>query len=59
VDKSASEAEVKNAYSRLMSQHNPDKLVAKGLPEEMMKIATQKTHEIRQAYEQIKEARGF
>jgi DnaJ like chaperone protein len=30
---SASKAEVKNAYRRLMSQNHPDKLVAKGLPE--------------------------
>jgi len=55
----ASDADVKKAYRRLTSQHHPDKLVAKGLPEEMMKIAAQKTHEIRQAYETIKEARGF
>jgi DnaJ like chaperone protein len=55
---SADDAEVKRAYRRLLSQHHPDKLVSKGLPEEMMKLATQKTHEIRQAYERIREARG-
>jgi len=55
----ASDAEVKRSYRRLLSQHHPDKLVAKGLPEEMMKLAAQKTHEIRQAYEQIRAARGF
>ena len=55
----ANDAEVKRAYRRLISQHHPDKLVAKGLPEEMMKVAAQKTHEIRQAYEQVKEARGL
>ena len=59
ISSTASDAEVKKAYRRLLSQHHPDKLVAKGLPEEMMKMAAQKTHEIRQAYEQIKEARGF
>lgn len=59
ISASASDREVKRAYRRQTSQHHPDKLVAKGLPEEMMKIATEKTHEIRQAYEQIKEARGF
>lgn len=53
----ASDAEVKKAYRRLMSQHHPDKLVSKGLPEEMMKVASRKTHEIKQAYEQIKQAR--
>lgn len=51
------DAEVKKAYRRLISQHHPDKLVSKGLPEEMMKIAAQKTHEIRQAYEIVSRAR--
>lgn len=54
----ATDAEIKKAYRRLLSQHHPDKLVSKGLPEEMMKVATQKTHEIRQAYERIREVRG-
>jgi len=57
VEKSASDAEVKKAYRRLMNKHHPDKLVAKGLPEEMMKIATEKTQEIKQAYEHIKQSR--
>ena len=30
-----------------MSQNHPDKLVAKGLPEEMIKLATEKTQNIR------------
>lgn len=59
VSSGASDAEVKQAYRRLLSQHHPDKLVSKGLPEEMMKMAAQKTHEIRQAYERVKEARGI
>lgn len=58
VSTGASDAEVKRAYRRLLSQHHPDKLVSKGLPEEMMKVASQKTHEIRQAYERIRDARG-
>ncbi len=55
----ASREEIKRAYRRLLSQHHPDKLVAKGLPEEMMKLAAERTHEIRQAYELIKKNRGF
>ncbi|HOP17209.1 MAG: co-chaperone DjlA [Gammaproteobacteria bacterium] len=58
VQRDASDADVKRAYRRLLSQHHPDKLVSKGLPEEMMRVASQKTHEIRQAYEQIRESRG-
>jgi len=57
IDKSATDAEVKKSYRRLMSQHHPDKLVAKGLPEEMMTIAKEKTQKIRKAYEVIKESR--
>ena len=53
------DAEVKKAYRRLMNQHHPDKLVSKGLPEEMIQIANQKTQEIRRAYDRIKEERGF
>ena len=53
-----SDAAVKRAYRRLLSQHHPDKLVSKGLPEEMMKMAAQKTHEIRRAYEMIQSARA-
>jgi len=55
---SCTDAELKKAYRRLISQHHPDKLVSKGLPEEMMKIATEKTREIKDAYEQIKHYRN-
>ncbi len=57
ISASATDAQMKRAYRRLMSQHHPDKLVAKGLPEEMMRLATQKTQEINAAYQQIKQAR--
>ncbi len=59
VKPSAKPAEIKRAYRRLISQHHPDKLVSKGLPEEMLKVATQKTQEIKAAYETVREARGF
>lgn len=53
VNSAASDLEVKKSYRRLMSQHHPDKLISKGLPEEMIQIATDKTQEIRKAYDQI------
>ncbi len=59
VSEQASDDEVKTAYRRLMSQHHPDKLVARGLPESMIGVAEQKTHEVRTAYERIKTQRGF
>lgn len=57
VDASASDAEVKKAYRRLMSQNHPDKLAAKGLPESMREVAEERTREIANAYERIKAAR--
>jgi DnaJ like chaperone protein len=59
VARTASDAEVTKAYRRLMSQNHPDKLVAKGLPESMMKVAEEKTRQIRAAYELLREARGL
>jgi len=59
LDSSASDQQVKTAYRRLMNQHHPDKLVARGLPKSMMRDSEEKTQEIRAAYEQIKTRRGF
>ena len=59
VQSSATDSEVKKAYRKLMSQHHPDKLVSRGLPEEMLKLATEKTQEIKAAYEQIKKERNI
>ncbi|XPF92453.1 co-chaperone DjlA [Colwellia sp. RE-S-Sl-9] len=53
-----SEQEIKKAYRKLMSQHHPDKLMAKGLPPEMMEMAKQKTQDIQSAYEAVTKARG-
>ncbi|MFK7855863.1 MAG: co-chaperone DjlA [Granulosicoccus sp.] len=59
VEPTDDKATVKRAYRRLMSQHHPDKLVSKGLPEEMIKLATDKTQHIQKAYEVIKESKGW
>lgn len=56
---SASDAEVKRAYRRLMSQNHPDKIASKGLPESMRQVSEERTREISTAYALIKEARGF
>lgn len=58
VERSASDAEVKRAYRRLMSEHHPDKLIAKGLPDSMVEIAKERSQEIQQAYETVKKARA-
>ena len=58
VDNNTSMQDIKKAYRRLMNQHHPDKLVAKGLPEEMIAVATEKTQKIKSAYDYIKQQRG-
>ena len=57
VAESDSDAVVKRAYRRLISKHHPDKLVSKGLPEDMMRIATERTAEIKASYDLIMASR--
>ena len=59
ISDSASDADVKKAYRRLMSENHPDKLVARGLPESMQDLAKEKTQRIREAYDVIAEHRGI
>ncbi|HEV2110692.1 MAG TPA: DnaJ domain-containing protein, partial [Gammaproteobacteria bacterium] len=59
VSPQAADAEVKTAYRRLMKENHPDKLVARGLPEAMIKLAQEKVQLINVAYEAIKHARGM
>lgn len=59
VTSDASDAEVTKAYRRLMNQNHPDKLVARGLPESMMKVAEEKTRQVLAAYEVLREARAM
>ncbi len=59
VDANASDQQVKKAYRKEMAKHHPDKLAAKGLPTEMMEIAKQKTQEIQEAWELIRQHRGI
>jgi len=58
VNDSVSDADLKKSYRRLMSQHHPDKLVSKGLPEQMIQDATAKTQQIKTAYELIRKSRN-
>jgi DnaJ like chaperone protein len=57
VDAKVSDRELKRAYRRLMSQHHPDKLIAQGVPEDMLKVATEKSQEISAAYDLILDSR--
>ncbi len=53
VSPSCDDRELKRAYRKLMSQNHPDKLIAQGVPEDMIKLATATSQEIQAAYETI------
>ena len=59
VSQDASDAEIKKAYRRLVREYHPDKLMGQGLPEEMIKEATERSQEIQTAYDTIKKSRGI
>jgi DnaJ like chaperone protein len=57
VSNDSTDQQVKRAYRKLMSQHHPDKLIGQGVPEDMIKVATEQAQEIQLAYDLIKKHR--
>ena len=55
----ASNDELKRHYRKLVSEHHPDRLIARGLPDEFVDIANNRLAAINAAYEQIKQERGL
>jgi DnaJ like chaperone protein len=53
----ASDEEVKTTYRRLIREHHPDTLIAKGLPKNFIEVANQKMAAINAAYDQIERER--
>ncbi len=59
VNNDSSDAEVKRAWRKLMSQYHPDKLIGQGMPEDMVKMATEQAKDIQLAYDLIKRHRNI
>jgi len=57
VSSDVSDAELKRAYRKLMSENHPDKVAGRGMPESMREMAEEKTQAISHAYDLIKSAR--
>jgi DnaJ like chaperone protein len=54
-----SNEELSLAYRRQLSRHHPDKLKANGLPDSMIEHAKQRTQQIIEAWELVRERRGI
>ncbi len=52
-----SDDELKRHYRRLVAENHPDRMIARGLPQEFVDIATQKLADINDAYERIQASR--
>jgi len=59
VDPSISDAELKKRYRELVRENHPDRLMARGVPEEFIEIANNKIAAINQAYDEIAKERGL
>jgi DnaJ like chaperone protein len=55
----AGEDELRRTYRRLVRENHPDSLIARGVPEEFIKLANDKLAAINGAYEKIKLERGL
>lgn len=58
VTRNSSDQEIKRAYRKLMSQYHPDKLMGQGVPDDMIKVATEQAKEVQTAYDLIKKSRA-
>ncbi len=59
INESSSNAEIKQAYRRLMNKNHPDKLASKNPDAAAIAEAERKTREIRSAYEMLKARRSI
>ncbi len=59
ISRDADDAQVKRIYRQLVRDNHPDRLIARGVPEEFVAIANEKIAAINVAYDRIEKERGF
>lgn len=59
IDRYASDDDVRRTWRKLVREHHPDALVAQGMPEDFVRVATDKVAAINAAYDQICKQRGI
>ena len=55
----AGEEEIKQTYRRLVRENHPDSLMGRGVPQEFVRLATDKLAAINVAYGRIEAERGL
>lgn len=55
----AEKAEIKRRYRQLMKMHHPDRLIAEGMPTDLIEQATQRAAKINKAYKHLRSALNF
>jgi len=58
VDPDISDVDLKRAYRRIAAQNHPDRLIARGAPVELQRMAVEKMAAINAAYEQVRAERA-
>jgi DnaJ like chaperone protein len=58
VSHDATDEEIKRAHRALVVENHPDKLIAKGMPEEFVAIANERVAKINAAFDRIRKSRG-
>jgi DnaJ like chaperone protein len=53
------ESEIKVAYRKLVREHHPDRLIAKGVPKEFIDVANEKLATINAAWDRISRERNI
>ncbi|NQV99666.1 MAG: TerB family tellurite resistance protein [Rhodospirillales bacterium] len=59
IDKSATAQEIKSTYRKLTRENHPDTLMAQGVPQEFIDLATEKMATINAAYDKVAKQRGI
>jgi DnaJ like chaperone protein len=59
IDEASAPDAIKSAYRKLIREHHPDKLVAAGLPKELVEQATERMKKINAAYDAVCKERGM
>ena len=59
VTRDSTDDAIKAQYRKLIREHHPDKLMAQGLPQEFIDVATTKLATINDAYDRIEKERGL